>query len=130
MRRGVMRAQVSMSKRSMIAVLASLLLASAPLLVEAAQITPNPNPAGSTIDIINDPFAANNANPFVNAGTINIQSASTLTNSGTLINDIGGVLTNLGTLANTGTLTNAGTLTGFGKLGNTGTLTNGGLLIT
>jgi len=25
------------------------------LMVQAAQITPNPNPAGSTIDIINDP---------------------------------------------------------------------------
>jgi hypothetical protein len=75
-------------------VLAAIALASSPLLVQASQITPNPNPSGSTIDIINDLFAVNTANPFENAGTLNIDSFSTLNNSGTLTNDGGGNLTN------------------------------------
>ena len=69
-----------MNKRRLLSVAASIIL-TAPLLVEAAQIAPNPNPAGSTIDIINDLFAVNNENPYSNGGTINIDSSSTLTNS-------------------------------------------------
>lgn len=107
----------------------------APLLVQADQITPNPNPAGSTIDIINDPFAVNNDNPYSNGGTINIDASSTLTNSvGALLSNIdptthndGGTLNNAGTLINNGYLNNSNGR-GDGLLTNTGTLTNAGTL--
>jgi hypothetical protein len=89
--------------------------------VQAAQITPNPNPSGSTIDIINDPFAVNNETPYSNGGTINIDTNSTLTNS------VGAGLTNDGVGA---TLTNAGRIDNYGGLGagNYATLTNSGTL--
>lgn len=97
----------------MIAIVVSILLVSAPFIVQASQITPNP--PGSTFDIINDPFAVNNINPYVNAGTLNIDSTSTLTNS------MGAVLNNSGTLNNAGKienhrgmLNNAGTVNNFG----------------
>src|SRR6267143_4014594 len=99
MRRGLL-AQTPMNKKSMIALAASIILTGAPLLVQAAQITPNPNPVGSTLDIINDPFAVNNDNQFTNAGTININSSSALINTGTLNN--AGTITNAGDLVNTG----------------------------
>jgi len=130
MRREILRAQATKSKMSMIALMAGLLLASAPLLVQAAQITPNPNPVSSTIDIVNDPFAVNNDNPFTNAGTININSSSTLTNS------VGAALTNgedevnsddvRATLNNAGRLDNYGVLSArnLASLTNTGTLNN------
>ena len=118
-------------------VLAAIAFASTSLLVQAAQITPNPNPSGSTLDISNDPFAVNAANPFTNTGTINIDLLSTLTNqtAGTLLNQ--GTLTNNGVLINNGglqnnnsgaTLTNAGTLTNNGNITNTGTMTSNGTL--
>src|SRR6267143_1126961 len=128
MRRGLL-AQTPMNKKSMIALAASIILTGAPLLVQAAQITPNPNPAGSTLDIINDPFAVNNATPYSNGGTINIDASSTLTNTlgATLKNTIGATLNNYGALGSgSGSrLTNVGTLnnyagarlaTGFGTL--------------
>jgi hypothetical protein len=65
-----MCAQATMNKKSVIAITVGIILTGVPLMVQAGQITPNPNPAGSTIDIINDPFAVNNANQFVNAGSI------------------------------------------------------------
>src|SRR5882762_3666275 len=125
MRRGLL-AQTPMNKKSMIALAASIILIGAPLLVQATQITPNPNPVGSTLDIINDPFAVNTANPFVNAGTLTIDSLSTLTNFGTLINQVGGTLTNFGTLQGH-RFTNSGTLINYNDLG--GSFTNSGTLI-
>ena len=69
-----------MNKTFVISFMAIIVLIGAPF-VDAAQIAPNPNPDGSTIDILNDPFAVNNDSPFINGGTINIDSSSTLTNS-------------------------------------------------
>ena len=119
-----------MHKRKIISVVASLILIGAPLLLQAAQISPNPNPAGSTLDIINDPFAVNNANPYNNGGTINIDAASTLTNSVgaslhnfDLTTNVGGTLNNTGTLNN---LAGASINNTGGTLNNTGTLNNGG----
>jgi hypothetical protein len=92
-----------------------------PCFAEASQIAPNPNPAGSTIDIINDPTAFNNANPFNNGGIINIDSSSTLTNT------VGAELDNYASpLFNGSTLNNAGTFNNYGRLCNCegGTLTN------
>jgi len=120
MREGVIRAQATLSKKSIIALAVSLLLTGVPLLVQAAQIMPNPNPAGSTLDIINDPSAVNNDNPYYNGGTINIDAHSTLTNT------VGATLNNYPqTIPPGGTLNNAGTLINYGTLGNVvGTLTN------
>ncbi len=69
----------------MIAIVASILLVGVPFMVQAAQITANPNPKRSTIDIINDPVAENTASPFVNAGTLIIDFLNTgaLNNAGT-----------------------------------------------
>jgi hypothetical protein len=114
-------------KKILLAIVAGTVLASVPLYLEAAQITPNPNPTGSTIDIINDPFAVNNANPYFNAGTINVDSSSTLTNNAHLLNNAFANLNNTGTLTNTGTVTNSGTLDNqltTGMLINTGWLNN------
>jgi hypothetical protein len=105
----------------------------APLLVEAAQIVPNPNPIGSTIDIIGDSSAVNTADPFTNLGTVNVDSLSTLTNSGTWTN--GGSSNTLAILSNSGTLLNTGTMTNTtnsslvnlsgGTVVNSGTVTDG-----
>ena len=126
---------------SRLSLVTSILLLGVPCLGQATQITPNPNPSGSTIDIINDPFAFNNLNPYVNNGIINIGSTSALTNSGSITNTNGGILNNVGTLtnqagssittlglsrlSNAGTVTNYGSLTGNGPI-NTGTLINFG----
>ena len=138
MGRGLL-AQATVHKKSMIAVAVSIILTGAPHMMQAAQITPNPNPAGSTIDIINDPFSVNNENPYSNGGTINIDSRSTLTNSvGATLNnyDLLGTgrfstLTNAGTLNNVGTLSNfdGSTLTNSvgARLNNYGLLGNGGI---
>lgn len=126
---------------------AGLVLWCVPTFVEAAQIAPNPNPSGSTIDIVNDPTAVNN-DPFTNWGTINIDDASVFTNNGGLENN--GQITNAGTVNNVagagisnigGNLTNAvgGTLNNYGGIfgllahnavTNAGTLNNhGGLSV-
>lgn len=122
---------------------AGLVLWCVPTFVEAAQIAPNPNPSGSTIDIVNDPTAVNN-DPFTNWGTINIDDASVFTNNGGLENN--GQITNAGTVNNVagagisnigGNLTNAvgGTLNNYGGIfgllahnavTNAGTLNNHG----
>lgn len=119
-----------MNKRCLFSFAVSVVLTGAPLLVDAAQVAPNPNPFGSTIDIISDPSASNNQNPYLNLGTINIDSASTLTNTGTLTN--AGTLAEPGILNNAGTLNNVsgGTLTNDigGRLNNTGTLISTGTL--
>ena len=96
----------------------------------AVQIAPNPNPAGSTIDIIDDVTAVNDLNPFDNLGTIQILSVAQnaeLTNNGTLNNNGTVNISSGGTaaLTNHGTLTNNGTMTG-GFLSNGGTLSNNG----
>ena len=127
-----------------------VLLTGLPLTSEAVQISPNPNPAGSTIDIINDPNAFNNV-AFINEGTINIDATSTLTNlagaglriagdahinnRGTFINQTGGALGhggngNPGYIDNSGMFINNGdsfigvglTVTNSGTLINTGSL--------
>jgi len=96
-----------------------------PLLAEASPISPNPNPVGSTIDIINDPTASTGVDPlFLNAGTINNDASSKLTISAPLAN--AGTLNNYGqvsqlNITNTGTINNFG---GFNDVGNYGTLTN------
>jgi hypothetical protein len=114
-------------------VLAGITFASTPLLVQAAQIAPNPNTGTITVTT---PDAYNSLPDFVNNGLINITYVGTdygaltnngaLTNAGTLSNAMAGTLTNAGTLSNaqTGTFTNAGTLSNT----QTGTLTNAGLL--
>lgn len=117
-----------MNKRSLLSVAASVMLAGASHLVEAAQLTPNPNPPGSTI---NDPSAVNNDNPYYNGGTITIDSRSTQTNSvGGAPNNsdpttfAGGMLNNAGTLIKYGSLNNqnGATLTNAGMLNNTGSI--------
>src|SRR6266850_2592797 len=138
MGRGLL-AQATVHKKSMIAVAVSIILTGAPHMMQAAQITPNPNPAGSTIDIINDPFSVNNENPYSNGGTINIDSRSTLTNAvGATLNNYDLLGTGrFSTLTNAGTLNNAGTLSNFdgstltnsvgARLNNYGLLGNGGI---
>jgi hypothetical protein len=109
-----------------------------PLSLEASQIAPNPNPTGSTIDIINDSTAVNNDSSFINQGSINIDAVSTLTNNGTINNGMnalpGGTFTNAGTVNNYGglsavdggSITNSGAVNNFGGLTSNqgGTLTN------
>lgn len=68
-----------MAHRQLLALTLGVFCIGLPLLSQAAQIAPNPNPFGSTIDIVNDPTAFN-ALSFVNTGTVNIKDASTLTN--------------------------------------------------
>jgi PEP-CTERM motif len=124
------------SNKNITTVAVSIILTATPVIVQATQITPNPNPEGSTIDIINDLAAFNNEDPFSNGGIINIDSGSTLTNEfGATLNNYendssnccGGTLNNAGTLINYGvlasdydgaTLTNDGTLINYGGLSN------------
>jgi fibronectin-binding autotransporter adhesin len=110
------------------------------LLVEAAsapaQLSPNPNPQGSSLLL--DLQYINNA-IYTNLGNITIGDGGSLTNAlnaqftnqGSLTNN--GALTNNGTLANTGTFNNAsnfnntGTFNTSGTFNNTGDMTNSGL---
>jgi hypothetical protein len=110
--------------RGVIAAAATIILTGAPFAVQAVPISPNPNPEGSIINIVNDPYAVDTANPFYNAGAINIDSASILTNAaGAQIRFDDG-----GTLNNAGRLDNYGSMYGLGAqphvLNNTGTLNN------
>ena len=131
MRRGIIRAQSNMSKKSVTAVAVSMLLIGVPLLVQAAQITPTPNPAGSTIDIVNDPFAFNMETSYVNSGALNISQGSTLTNNtGATLSNNGGLSVNsTGTLLNNGILNNTGhyTTSFQSTFTNTGTFNNFGM---
>jgi hypothetical protein len=118
--------------RSTASIVVTIIVTAMPFTVQAIQITPNPNPDGSTIEIINDLSAVNLENPFINEGTINIDSNSKLTNSmysigamlinADIVNNYGILLTDDGNITNTGTLNNfAGA--GLGS-SDGGTLTN------
>jgi|GEM_PF-1700486 len=115
----------------------------------AAQIAPNPNPAGNTITVSG---SDSNGTAFNNNGTINVTNTGTLTNnsSRTLNNNAGGAINNSGTLINNyrlynntgstfitnagGIFTNSSTFTNYsgaaftlnGTCNNTGTFTNNG----
>lgn len=114
-----------MAYRHRLVLALSVLLTGLPLTAEAAQIAPNPNPIGSTINVT-DPAAVNDLNPFENLGTINLGTTSTigtLTNNGTL--NSSGALTGIGTLINNGILTSTGTIElDAGGITNYGTFTN------
>ena len=121
-----------------------IVFAGTPFMVQADQISPNPN--SGTITVTGSDY--NSFVPFDNNlnGVINIKNAGSLTNNGALnnngtltnetggmlINNIGATLNNYGdpdnvgshTLTNNGTLHNYGTLTNIGKLSNW----NGGIL--
>ena len=75
-----------------------------PSVALAQQISPNPNPVGSTITV--DKTGAFNSVGFSNLGAIDITNAGTLTNTALLENNNGGTLTNSGYLTNNDTLTN------------------------
>jgi hypothetical protein len=102
----------------------------------AAQIEPNPNLAGSTINITN---VAENSLNFSNSGTINVTTSNgylanynTLTNNsgGRLYLGLGGIVSNLGTLNNnsgaTTTVISTSILATDGTLNNSGRFENYG----
>lgn len=125
------------------ALLLALLLGT-PLVAQADQIAPNPNPAGDTITVsgsdLNDVY-------FINNGDMDITGSGVLDNTGrlesygTLGIDAGGTLHNSSAWSqvwNYGTLTNAGSLVNSsgatlnndtgGTLENTGALSNSGTI--
>lgn len=96
--------------------LTSIALASSPILAEAYQIAPNPNPVGNTINVLDSDAEASN---FTNFGILHIGSSGTL-KSGQLVNALGGNLN----------IDAGGTFNLFGgaAIFNSGTINNNGAL--
>jgi hypothetical protein len=118
--------------------IAMIVLMNLPSVTQADQITPNPNPLGSTIFV--NTLLDVNETYFQNYGNIQISSSlknfyylinfGTINNDGTLTTYTGASLRNNGTLTNRGRLVqDGGTLYNYGTLHNYGTLTNRGTLI-
>ena len=103
--------------------LAGIILISAPLMVQADQISPNPNDGTITVSTSD----AYNLIFFDNNGLLEITSSGLLKNAARLNNNTGGTLNNYGTLNNNaraepsiaeGLLWNYGTLNNYGALNN------------
>ena len=118
-----------------LAIFVGLALTSVAVQTHAAceQITPNPNPAGSTIsnsryDACNEHIRFDNFGSLFNTGILDNSGA--LRNFGTMINI--GTLNNFGELDNVqssgGHVKNAGTLNNFGNVGGYGSTENAGIL--
>ena len=114
--------------------LAGIILISAPLMVQADQISPNPNDGTITVSTSD----AYNLIFFDNNGLLEITSSGLLKNAARLNNNTGGSLNNSGTLENCsegrlenysgGTLDNWGTVSNEGYIRTQGTLNNYGTL--
>jgi hypothetical protein len=128
-----------MKMRKICFLLLVIILVSAPLVVQADQISPNPNPVLNTITV-DTSNAYNSLNPFDNNGDIYITNTGTLENNlgAGLNNNSGGTLNNYYRLNNGGTLNNnsggtlnnnsGGTLDNYYRLYNGATLNNAGTL--
>ena len=105
---------------------AAIVLMCIPELVQAYQLSPNPNPIDSTIEI-NTNDVAENFVEFINDGSVRMDEDSTLNNFGVLKNAasfIGCYCDS--TLNNYGTLENSGSMAPgyFSHMNNTGTISN------
>ncbi len=116
------------NKIKLCSLLSTISLLTLPIISQAEQIAPNPNPVDSTITINAD---IDNLIGFSNHGVISINTLGTLNNSitasltnGTRENTLGS-LNNSGNLNNTGGLSNFGSLINFENVSNSGVLGNG-----
>ena len=119
-----------MNKTKVVALLAGLTLIGSSTLVQAYQISPNPNPASGVISVTT--LDAENAVAFENNGSLRINNGGLLSNnsSGILNNNSSGTMsiTTIGTLNNSGFLNNAGYISNGGTINNSYIFNNTGLI--